>query len=520
MLSEWTPRPGRTRPSATIAAMAAACLMSVPPALAEEEEVEVAETSNRRDRTLLLLKKLRDKGVITPEEFDSIVEETPDERAKARTERRKKALVAAQEASRQEAERERFLGRFNNGITFETPDRRNSFTIGGRIHADYRHIQDEIAASTFDVRRAYLTLQGKWNEYLTWDLTGDFANLVNSAPLDVAWINLAYSDRMQFRAGQFKMPFSMEELGSSRFLDFQERSLVNVLAPQRERGLMMHGVPMPGVTYGVAVSTGQGRNNNDTVAPQASNDYIGRLTVNMAELLQVQDKATYHLGLAATHGELPTGFGLSQRTEARGISFFNTANFTGREVRRARWGLEGAIAYGPVKVHSEWITAQYQGQSSAGVAYERDISAFSVGALWMLTGERYAETYRNGLFGRMTPIQNYTPGGDSWGAWEVGLRYSRFDASDFNTTNAPGTGVLAAPGSPAANITFAAAPTNKAQAVTLGLKWIWNPNLKLYFNYTETRFDTDLAVNPNYGGLPTFTLDRERAFTTRIAYDF
>jgi phosphate-selective porin OprO/OprP len=499
-------------------ALAVLLSLQTPFALAEEEAAEPA--APKRDKMLELLEKLKAKGVISDEEYAEIAGDSSEDRARARAERRKKALEAANQASKDEAARERFNGRFNNGIAFETPDRRNSFTLGGRIHADYRYFPDKDAASTFDVRRAYLTLQGKWNEYLTWDLTGDFANLVNNSQLDVAWMNIAYSDQTQFRLGQFKMPFSLEELGSSRFLDFQERSLVNGLVPQKERGLMVHGVPGVGMTYGLAVSTGQGKNNNDIVAPRASNDYIGRFTLNVAELLGSQAKATYHLGLAGSLGHLPSGFGLSQRTEARGINFFNTSSFSGSDVRRVRLGVEAAVAYGPVKLQGEWVQSTFEGRSVGGVEFDRQIGAYYAEILWMLTGERYAETYRNGVFGRTVPIQNYVPGGENWGAWELGLRYSSYDASDFVAGNAAGTGVVAAPGSPTANVAFASTPTNKATAITAGLKWIWNPNFKIYLNYTETRFDSRITVNPFYGGLPSFTLDKEKALTMRAAYDF
>jgi len=292
--------------------------------------------------------------------------------------------------------RERFLGRFDNGITFETPDRRSSFTLGGRVHLDYRQFSQDTAASTFDMRRAYLTLQGKWNEYLTWDVTGNFAQ-TTATQLDVAWMNIAYSDAVQARFGQFKMPFSIEELSSSRFRDFQERSLVNGLVPQKERGAMIHGVPMPGITYGVALSTGQGKNNNDLVAPRSNPDIVGRVTANFAELFDLQANNVMHLGVAATDGDLPTGFGLSQRTESRGLTFFNTAGFTGQDVHRTRVGVETVLARGPVKFQSEFVQASYKGRSSAGTNFYREIHAYYAEVLWMITGERYAESYRNGV---------------------------------------------------------------------------------------------------------------------------
>lgn len=495
----------------------AVCLVLTP--LGAFADDEPASPPPKGDKTVRLLEKLRDKGIITEEEFREVVGETADESADVRAERRRKAFQEAQQQSQVEAQKEQFAGRFNNGINFQSGDGRNAFALSGRVQADYRNFSEATSAATFDVRRAFVTLQGKWNEYLTWDITGDLANLVNNSHLEFAWINIAYSEGLQFRMGQFTMPFSMEEQQSDRWLDFQERSLVNNLVPQKERGFMMHGLPYTGVTYGLALSTGQGKNNNDAVAVKANNDIIGRATINFAELAGLEAKSVLHFAGAFSVGDLPTGFGLNQRTEARGITFFNTQPFTGESVTRTRTGIEAALAYGPVKVQGEYVLSNFSGTSIANQSYDRNIRASYVEVLWMLTGERYAEAYRNGVFGRIVPIQNYTPGGRSLGAWELGLRLSSYDASDFTTANAAGTGRLGA-GARAGNVAFAATSTNKANAITAQLKWTWTPNLRFYLNYVDTRFDTPIAVNPNYGGLTNFTTDRERAITVRANYDF
>lgn len=496
---------------------------------AQAAEEEATESGNR-DRMLDLLDKLKEKGVINDEELKVLSGDTPEERLRQRAERRKLAQKKAEEAAQAEAAKERFQGRFANGITFETPDRRSAFSIGGRLQADYRNIRDETAASTFDVRRAFISATGKWNEYLTWDISGDFANLVNNSHLEVAWLNAAYNDAVQLRVGQFSMPFSLEEQTSDRFIDFPERSLVNTLVPQKERGAMVHGNPTTGLVYGLAVSTGQGKNNNDVVTPRSTNDIIGRVGFNFAELFDQQARAIYYVAGMASNGNLPTGFGLTQRTEDRGLIFFNTANFTGEEVHRRRKGLESVLAYGPVKFQGEYVLANFAGTSSGGVAYDRDAIAWYAELMWMITGERYSESFRNGVFGRMVPISDYTPGQtERWGAWEIGLRYSSFDASDFRSTNPAGTGVM--PGSiasnatglgtnPAGNVAFAATPTNKADSISFGLKWLWNANTRVYLTYVNTHFASTVTVNPNYGGVANVTTNRERALVTRLGIDF
>ena len=115
-----------------------------------------------------------------------------------------------------------------------------------------------------------------------------------------------------------------------------------------------------------------------------------------------------------------------------------------------------------------------------------------------MTGESYAEAYKSGVFGRIKPTNNFDdkPG---WGALELGLRYSKFDASDFKA-------ILSAP---TATTSF----TSEADAWTAGAKWILNPNARLVLNYIHTDFDNDIRVN---GKLD----DTEEAVVLRAQYDF
>lgn len=484
--------------------VALACATVAGQARADDETPAEAPEAAKRDKVMELLEKLKEKGVISQEDFDAIAGETPEDRVRARAERRREALKRAQDAEREEKQKLQYGGRWNSGIVFETEDKSNTFKLSGRVHADYRAFLDDSAASTFDVRRAYLTLAGTWGNWLSWDVTGDFAQ--SGTAFDVAYFNIRWSDAAQLRLGQFKMPMSLEELTSSRFIDFQERSIVNKFVPAKERGIMLHGVPARGFTYGIGVSNGQGKNNNET-APQFDRpDVVARVTTNVAELLETDAKAIYHFGVSASTGTQAPTMTISTSTEARGATFFSTgSSFNGTGVDRTRTGFETALAYGPLKFQAEWLNTNYTGRSSAGTAYDRDIETYYVSLLWMVTGERYAEAYKNGVFGRISPYQNYTPGQGGTGALELGLRYSGFNAGDFLTTNAAGTGQLSS----------ATSATNKADTLTLQAKWIWNPNLKFYLDYVETRFDTPIRFSTG-----NVTTDKERAVTFRGAFDF
>jgi phosphate-selective porin OprO/OprP len=441
-----------------------------------------------------LLEKLKDKGVLSQEDYDELKAARDEERTQQRAERRQRALREAQAAEKEEKAKAdapaTLTGRFKDGFTFESGDKRHSISLTGRVHGDYRAYADDTAADTFDVRRAYLGLSGKVYDIYSFEVNGDFAQ--SGTTLDVAWLNAAWFKPAQLRVGQFKMPFSIEELTSSRFIDFQERSLMNTLVPAKERGLMVHGDPFKAVTYGVALSNGQGKNNNEGNPQIDDPDLIARVAANAAEWfgkpeMVVHGAVSYSTG-SLQGGSRPLG---TVRTEARGVEFFRTANLgdTDTEVDRDRLGGELSLAWGPLKVQGEYTRANFDWEAG-GTSFDNDIDAYYLMAGWMITGESYASAYRGGGYRALVPEKPFGSGG--WGAWELAVRYSDFDAEDFDASS---------------NY------TNKADAWTIGLKWIPVTNVRFYLNYVDTQFDTPVTVNGE-------EYDDERAVTLRAAIYF
>jgi len=440
-----------------------------------------------------LLDKLKERGVLTEEEYQALKAERDEERVQSRAERRQRALREAQAVEKEEKAKEdaksTLVAKFKDGFRFESGDKRHAIGISGRVHGDYRYFADDTSPNTFDVRRAYLGVQGKLYDIYTFDVTGDFAQ--SGATLDVAWLNAAWFEPAQLRIGQFKMPFSIEEQTSSRFIDFQERSMMNALVPAKERGLMVHGSPMKGLFYGAALSNGQGKNNNETDEEHDSPDIVLRLGANAAEFLGRTDMVL-HGAVAYTDGTLVDGSVVpSGRTEGRGVTFFQTAAIDADddEVDRTRLGGELSLAWGPLKLQGEYTKASYE-YSVAGTGIDNDIDAYYASVSWLITGEQYATAYRNGAYGAIAPSKPLGSGG--LGAFEVGLRYSEFDAGDF---------------------TASSGRTNQADALTIGLKWIPVTNVRVYLNYVQTEFDTPVTVNGKQH-------DDEKAVTLRAALYF
>lgn len=464
-----------------------------------------------------LLKALVAKGVLTEEEGAQIMKGREAE---------KKSKSNDIQAS------------FKDGISFESADHAHTISVNGRIQEDYRTFgnNDSQTANATDLRRAYLGVKGKiYNDY-DFNVTGDFAqgqtkdgNSTNQ--LDVAYFGINWWDQAKFRFGQFDMPFGMEHLTSDLFIDFQERGLTDLLVPGKERGAMIHGTPVKGMYYGLAVSTGRGKNEANKDKQIDGLDTIARVTANFAEMMGNKD-AVYHLGLDSSFGRLSQNQGtgnatlgagafsaVSGSTEARGVAFFTPTGFsaggaqTDNVVARTRYGLEGALAYGPVKFQSEYFKHNYSGQNSADVSFDKGLDAWYAAVGWMVTGESFASTYKDGTWGRMKPNSNFIrpSAGYGLGAWELGLRYSQFDARDFAVGNGPG--------SIAATTATTQGSTTQARAWTAGVQWIINPNTRLMANYVRTKFGDTLNVI-NDKGVKVGATDSENAVTVRAQFDF
>jgi len=438
-----------------------------------------------------LIDKLREKGVLTEEEYQEM-------RTEARAERRAQALKEANEeekkAKKAESAPSELTGRFKDGFSWESGDKQHSISLSGRIHADYRSFDidstNSNTANTFDIRRAYLGVSGKLYNDWTFEVTSDVAN----GTLEYAYVNYKASDAAQIRMGAFKMPFSFEELTSSRFIDFQERSLVNAFVPAKDQGLMIHGEPVKNTfAYAVAAMNGSGKNTDEANAAADGMEIIVRAAVNFAPMANLSN-SVLHLGAGYTTGTLPGNTALTGgiRTEGRGITFL-TVNAPGAatdETDRERTGLEGVLAWGPLKFQTEWVKSAFENTTAA---YDREIDAYYGAVTWLITGEKYADFYTLNGMRAIVPNRPFKKGGEGMGALELGVRMSKIDAGDLTAGQFTGT--------------------NKADAITVGLKWVPVTPVRVYLNYTQTDFDTPIAV---IGG----TEDSEKAITLRTSVFF
>jgi phosphate-selective porin OprO and OprP len=484
------------------------------------------------DSTSDLINALIAKGVLTEEEGALLMKGRTGEREAAEAKSKKEIRVVNKD-----------------GIKFENEDKSVSVSLGGRIHADYRAFDHDGKDSgtntanesdTFDMRRARLILNGQLYDHYTFWLSGDFAggttgnsatnssntaNTSSVAILDQAWLNVNYWAPLQFRVGQFKVPMSMERKMSSNSLDFLERSLHDGIGTYEDRGAMIWGVPKDGLTYAFAVVNGEGnKNRNDVDSRVSMPEYQLNGTANFAQLFDIKD-SVYHVGVgfsdtdisknnnnsgATTSNTFWLAGSNSYRTEARGITFLTLPSLisqanTSNAIHRQRYALEGAVAKGPIKFTAEWLRNNFSGDFTPTQSFDADIDAWYVSTLWNITGEKFSDFYKEGIFSGVKPTKNFD-WGNGGGAWQIGLRYSHMDARDFNKS-------VFTTASAFSNGVSAATNTYEAGAWTAGINFVPNPNTRFMVNFIQTNFDTPVLIE----GKPT---DKERAVTARAQWNF
>jgi phosphate-selective porin OprO/OprP len=464
----------------------------------------------------------------------------------------------------------------DGAFTLESANGRNSISLTGRMHLDYRQNNLDIydvtdndrdtasVADQWEMRRARLGVKGKFANDFKYEIVG---NLPGTATLDVAFVDYAKFPGMQLRMGKFKQPFNLEELTSSNNIDFMERSYVNQIAPAKKIGAMIYGEPRDGFTYAASTFT---MNDNEMDATGDKANFAGRTTLNFAQIMGNKD-AVMHLGLSGFDSEYnvqPTSSSawasssaranlLAFRTPGRGLnSIFRgqiggkalnasetsaNSNYTS-QVEANAVGLEAAFALKNVKLQGEFARSNHKGDYGNGTETLRmDAKTAYAEVLWLATGEKYSDSYKGGTFGALKPLNEFDWDNNKWGLWEFGLRAERYTVDDINAKSTGGdtmTFKTRVQGSSTCStgqndvnwgaITAGTINGCKSTATTwtAGIKWILNPNSMVKLNYSRTNFGNemeyyDLATSANGDhALDSRKLNKEDLLMIRTQYMF
>ncbi len=364
------------------------------------------------------------------------------------------------------------------GLEASTYDGAFSFKLGGRQMVDaafYDQDKNNLGDGT-ELRRARLDVEGRMFHDWTYELAVDFSD--GDADVKDAYIGYEGWWPASFKVGQFKEPFSLEELTSSKYITFMERALPNEFAPGRNIGIGGHrywdSFTVAGGVFGEAFDSDTDDEGDEGYG------VVGRLTFAPIH----QDRRALHLGAAAeyrvTDDEDQIRFRARPESHVTDVRFVNTGRI--QEVdHTVKYGLEAAGVWGPFSVQGEYIYTDVDRNSGFE---DVDFDGWYAYASWFPTGESRNYKAKKGAFGRVKPRHRY-------GAWELAARYSTIDLNDDPITG------------------------GEEKNVTLGLNWYINSHVRAMANYVIIDNDDDADDDGDEEGN-----DSPKAFQVRVQADF
>ena len=336
----------------------------------------------------------------------------------------------------------------------------------GKLRVDFRaRVQGESRASraavergdgdSVDVGRRRLGVGGEIGHLVDFQIEGE---LEATDPWRDVYINYHRLRAAQIQAGQFKIPFGLEETTSGGTLDFIYRSIASTrLAPGRDSGVMLHGhLARRTLGYEVGIFAHDGDNarpaggtrvfGGRTIAGRATFEPFRRSKSAMSDL---------QVGMAFTRSPLPEGFPALRGRSVLGVSFFDSDLWVQGGRRRA--GVQARWRPGPFSVTSEYIRVSddRRGQSRVGADLPPFLArGWYVSGTWVVAGAP-------GSASAAKPSRPLFHGG--FGSIQLAMRLERLSLGGVLGTGSPST-------SPRAESVLG----NRETAVTAGVTWHLN----------------------------------------------
>ena len=369
-------------------------------------------------------------------------------------------------------------------IKISSVDGKFDMKLGGRVQVDATwYDEDNVnldGENGTEFRRARLFVQGTMYDVWNYKAQYDFAG--NGTDMKDAYIGYTGFKPVKLKIGQFKQPFGLEELTSSKYITFMERAMAtNAFATSRRIGL---GANYGGDhwTWGASV---YGREEGDDTDGDEGYGAGARITwAPWNEKTKV-----FHLGLAGAWedpNDNDVRFRARPESHQTSTRLVDTSNIPEPDTF-VRYGVEAATVLGPFSLQGEYMGVNAQSDQVS----DPDFTGWYAYGSWFITGE--SRKYKGGKFGRVTPKGTVGKGGI--GAWELAVRYSSIDLEDADTQG------------------------GEEDNVTVGVNWYATKYVRFMANYIYADADpftteSTLDVDPNEDD------DNPNIFQLRAQIDF
>jgi phosphate-selective porin OprO and OprP len=311
---------------------------------------------------------------------------------------------------------------FGHGLKYQTGN--GNFKIGlnaalqvdtAVFSPDRTELNDDLA-----VRRAQFAVSGSLYQDLSYGAVIDVTT--GDASIQDALVRYSGWQPAHFTLGQFKQPFSLEWLTTSRNITFLERGLPNVFVPSYHLGF---AIDSHGPNWSATASVFE----NDIDGTRVDGEGWGGAARLTFAPIATKTRAL-HFGMATVYRDLDDDtdrlrFRIRPEARLSNVRLVDTRNLS-RVDGYVLAGLEAAAVFGPLSVQAEYMRNFVDRK---GNRTDPEFDGWYAYASWFLTGESRRYVQEQGRFDRIRPNGPLTTSGGI-GAWEVAARYSALDLND------------------------------------------------------------------------------------------
>ena len=367
----------------------------------------------------------------------------------------------------------------------------NAFTATVRIKSenDWRDFEAEPGTdekSVFDPYRERVAVEGKIIQRFTYHVEREMHPTTNSHWKNVYVDARVIKGALHIQAGQFNMPFGLDQTTSLLDQDFNYHSLAgSFLAPGRGPGAMAYGnvfdKNMLSYEIGVFSRDGDNTRNAQTLNMPTAPVAAGRIVVKpFSKGSLFHTVRSVETGVAFTDGVLPEGLFDLQGQTIPGDAFVQKAWVNGRR-QRLGWQLQWrpgplGIQAEAMRTHDTRVGQGIDNEDLAALVYK----AWYVSGTYILTGEHKHDT--------IDVIHPFLEHG-GLGAVEVGTRVEELTAGGGPASV---NRVLFGPRSP---YVFPSAD----RIWTSGVNWYLNRFLRLSLNINRENRSPAIGMSPQPG---------------------
>ena len=403
--------------------------------------------------------------------------------------------------------------KFSNGRpTVTSGDKRFSLSLRGRFHFDFASfMQDDnlppaVTARDLSsgavVRRAQIGVEGKAFKDFWYEMRFNFGGSdTETAAEAVNIMRVAYNPDPDFRinVGVMQPVFTYADAVSSNEITFMERAtIINTLVDPFGGSDGRRGVELTYQHSGLLTSSDNivittaftGQRTGSARAGDEGTQWLGRIAYRLwsdgASNVQIGATGATILNLQSVGPAASTVVQFRDRPEIRvdGTRLVDTGTSLGSMAADGGWmyGFEAGANFDNFYVGGEYYQFGLERDHFfAPAPGDPEFDGWYVEGSWILTGEPKSYSPKSssnqyGVWGNPKVVTPFSLDGNSWGAWEIAVRYSTIDLN-WNEG-------LAGFATPAGGVRG-----GEEEIWTFGVNWYLNNQIRVMFNFLDIDVD-------------------------------